>query len=277
MKRTSALLISVCTVATPAFAQQFEAVIDYAQTDTRVTGAASANSDTDRTLAGLTYYFSPLNSKEGPLSLAPFYGRTSMLSTSFAVGDTLSSGSEFDLKAYSLFGRYVDADSGWLVEASFSRSDVDTGPDTHSDTYGFAVGKYIAPTSTVSLGFSQSEDDANGNSNRVTLSNFHAQALGNDSYFDGGAELSYVDTDGGGTGYELQLATTYYPNRDLGLELFAGYSDIGNDNGHIYGASVEYYITESFAVNGRYTNTKSEAGPFDIDTETFSIGAQFRF
>lgn len=277
MKLTSTLLVSLFAMATAATAQQFEATIDYAHTDTDVTGGISSSSNTDRTLFGFTYYFTPLDSAEGPLALSSFFGRNSSVSASYAVGDVDSFGVETDLDAYSLFGRYVHADSGWLVDAAFARTDVDTSPNTRSDTYSIAVGKYFAPTSTISLGFSRTDDDANGDSSRVTLSNFHAQALGNGSYFDGGAELSYVDTDDAGDGYELVLATTYYPNRALGVGLFGGYADIGSTDSFAYGVSAEYFFTESFAVNARYTATDSDAGFFDVDTDTFSIGARVRF
>lgn len=272
-----AITLLLCIAATPVAAYQYEATLNYAKTDTEYSTNVSPNSETDRLLIGGTYYTTPLDSKRGPLALAAFLGRNSNIHASYSKGDFETSNTEVDVSAFNLGGNLVNKETGWFTHANATKVSIDTNPSTDTDSYHVSVGKYFAPTSTVEVGLSHTNNDNGDDTSIISLSNFHAQALNDKAWFDAGVRVGYVDTDNSGDGYVLELGSTYYPNKRLGVGLRGSYSDVGNKDSLAYGVSAEYFPAKALSVSAAYTITDSDAQGFNIDTDTFQIGIKQRF
>ena len=77
----------------------------------------------------------------------------------------LASGFGTDSDDYRGAIRYVH-ESGWLAEASLSAVRPDSaGFDSDTDVYSVAIGKYIGPTTTVTLGYRREETDSDNTTN----------------------------------------------------------------------------------------------------------------
>ena len=278
-------LLSV--LATPAFAHQFEANINYGQSDTNLTHNSVYDSKTDRTMAGLTYYFSPLEYDQGPLALASFFGRNSSISVSRGKGTYKSDSPDIhnlDFKTTVVNGQYIDADTGWIIGGSYIKTPVEDMPYLNQKldrkTTSLTIGKYFMPTSTLSVGFSRVKDRYNGDATTVKLSNFHAQQISDSSYFDGGIAIGYTDREKTADGFKVELASNYYPTANASVGLFGSYDKSDDLSTTMYGGVVKYYITQSFSVDATYAftgmNDKTKVNQ-DSDTKTFQIGASLRF
>ncbi|MFS8184970.1 putative porin [Pseudovibrio denitrificans] len=265
------------TCALPASAQNLETNLNLAFTDTQFSKNVSPDSTSYRVQAGATYYLTPLDYGHGPYALAAFYGRNSSVSASYSLGEYKPKGDAFNLTAFTLRGNYIHQETGWFAEAQYLQTDLDTSFDSKTVQYGGSVGKYFAPTSIVSLGFMRTEDDINGDSSRYTLSNFHAQEIGEDRFFDAGFAVSYLDQEREDDGYLVELASTYYPTKKLGVGLRGAYAHVGEKDEFTYGAISEYFVNENLAFNASYTRLDSKADGFSIASNVFQFGTKVRF
>ena len=109
------------------------------------------------------------------------------------------------------------------------------------------------------------------------LSNFHAQEIGEDRFFDAGFAVSYLDQEREDDGYLLELASTYYPTKKLGVGLRGAYAHVGEKDEFTYGATSEYFVNENLAFNASYTRLDSKADGFSIASNVFQFGTKVRF
>ncbi|MGB1239745.1 MAG: hypothetical protein ACPG4U_16125 [Pseudomonadales bacterium] len=277
MKKLSLAALVLGAVTGPVQGQSFEVFTHYADSESDSASAGVADSQTSLGLIGINYYTEPLDTTEGPLALASFYGQNTHISLSHARGEYDSSNSSSDLDATAISTRWVNRKSGWLGSANYRRTTVDTQPQVKQLNYTLAIGKYIAPTSEIALAFNRVEDATNGDSKALRVSNFHAQQIGADQYFDGGVALSYIERERSEDGFQFELASTYYPSRAVGLGLSASFSDAGNEDTLHYGLSAQWFVTPSVALDAHIIHSDTQRSGVDIDTQTLQLGMKVRF
>ena len=256
----------------------FEANADYVFNNTKYDGNIIPDSKTNYVMGGLAYYFDTVDTSEGPLALSTFFDRASGIQASFGIGQFDSDGQDADFNILNLAGTYVHKSSGWLAYGNYNRTKVDTNSDNITNTYAITAGKYFAENSILTLGYRKIDADLGGSST-FTLSNFHAQDLGNGTYFDGGLAISYIDFDDSGNAFEFALETTYYFTKAIGLGITGAYTT-GNDmNSFLYGLNAEWFVANNFSINALYNriNNNNDGIIPDFDNNILSAGLKLRF
>ncbi|WP_196891509.1 hypothetical protein [Aureivirga marina] len=256
----------------------FEANADYFFTDTKYSDAFTPNSKTKHGMVGLTYYFGKVDNSKGPLALATFFDRASGIHASFGLGKFESSGEKLDLNTINFAGNYVHKSSGWLANAYYTKTKVKSNPETTTNTYAITAGKYIAENSTLNLGYKKVDADFRS-SNTFTLSNFHAQDLGNGSYFDGGIAISFIDFEDFKNAFEFNLETTYYFTKAFGLGLVGTFTTGSEISSFRYGVNAEWFMLENLSINANYNRINSDNKNVipDFNNNDLSAGLKYRF
>lgn len=144
------------TVAAPYSA---ELSLDYEETEV-------GSTDTDTIDFAGRYYFSPVNTGNGPLQEAAFIERADSIAFRYNGSESeLGSQTINDTDSYELSGTYVHNETGWLIGAGysdisgsgpsspFSRTDID------GDSYSLSIGKYLLDNTTLELGYQKTEID----------------------------------------------------------------------------------------------------------------------
>ncbi|BDD07051.1 hypothetical protein [Aureibacter tunicatorum] len=259
---------------------RFELNADYSFNDTKYSENMYTDSKTNYALGGLTYYFGKVDISKGPLALATFLDRSSAAHFSYGLGE-YSDRNKHDLNVLNFAGNYVHKSSGWFANAYYSRTKVDANPENNiSNTYAVTVGKYFAEYSTLSLGYVKNDSDYLG-SNTYSLSNFHVQELKNGSFIDAGISLSYIDYDDLKNAFRLNLETTYYFTKSLGVGVVGEFTTGKDVTGFRYGLNAEWFVIDNLSINAVYnrmnTNSKNEMMLPDFDNNIVSAGLKFRF
>jgi hypothetical protein len=221
--------------------------------------------DTDTDVWGLsgTYYLENVDTSKGPLNEAAFLDHASNVSLEFSDGEIdISNGDDEDGQTYSFDSRYVAEGpgwklSGWLVDLGYERSEPG---DAEIDTWGLGIGKYITPNTTLVLGYENASINNGGDVDRwgVDLEHFFA--------FDNGGIKARVS--GGKTVVSGEddpttwtLGGTWYIGNNWGIAADFKKDDASGFEVDHYALGVQWFITESFAVDLTYENTE----PDDID------------
>ena len=127
--------------------------------------------DSDGWSIGATHYFSAVQLTDVPWAEAAFAGRNSLIRIDYSQSDG-DDPANLETSGYSLRGQYIDANNGWFIGGSIGRgdsesesnistpfSDIFIETDGESDAFSLSVGRYIAETTTLTLGYSSAETD----------------------------------------------------------------------------------------------------------------------
>lgn len=255
----------------------FELSANYNFTNTKFDNNLSPDSKTNLINGSFAYYFNKVKTDKGPLALASFFDRASAVQITYGTGKFKSQGVKPDLNIVNVAGIYVHKTSGWLTYGNYTHTKINTNPSTKTNSYTFALGKYIAENSTVNIGYTKIDDDFR-EGNTYTLSNFHAQAVGNDKFFDGGLAISYTDYDNLANAFEFSLETTYYFTKNIGLGLAGSYTTSKEMDSFQYGINAEWFIANNFSINAQYNriNTNNDVPLPDFDNNIIDFGLKLR-
>jgi hypothetical protein len=221
--------------------------------------------DTDTDVWGLsgTYYLENVDTSKGPLNEAAFLDHASNITLAFSDGEVdISGADDEDGQTYSIDTRYVAEGpgwklSGWLVDLGFERSEPG---DAEIDTGSVGIGKYITPNTTLVLGYENASVNNGGDVDRwgVELEHFFAFDNGGIKARAAGGKTVVSEEDDPTT---WALGGTWYIGNNWGISADYALEDFSGFEVDRYGLGVQWFITESFAVDLTYENTE----PDDID------------
>jgi len=189
------------------------------------------------------------------------------------------------------------ADYRWEIGSAYSAGSVDselktpngsTKNDTDTDIYNVGVGYYATPKTTVVAGYKQTNVNNGGDVDSYRVDAKHLWSLSGDGAIT--AELGYGRTtikDNDDVDAYL-VAGKWYLNKSLSFGLGYENTDWNGYEVNTVSVSSEWFITESFEVSLAYAyenpdDIKVDFGDLggrsklEVDTETFTIGALYRF
>ncbi len=245
--------------------------------------------DADIYNVGGTYFFETVDTSKGPLGEAAFLDHASSLAVGFTDGDIdLSSGDDASGQTYNADMRYVAEGPGWklsgvIVDVTFERAEPG---DREVNTWGGGLGYYVTPNTTAVMSYENVNVNNGGDADRWSLDVEHFFAFGNGGLMarasGGKTVVSGIDDP-----TTWVLGGTWYLNNNLGLGIDYALED---ENGYeIQGvrANVEWFITESLAVDLAYTDITPDdingtdlglpGGKLEQSYEEIGISALYRF
>ncbi len=240
-----ALILSSAILAFSATAQE---------TFTYELGAAHIDAEGGKAyIAAGSYYFSEVDTSQGPLAEAVFLDRSNTLDFAFTrvEADGVSGG----VNAVAVGGTYQFADNGLFITANAVQVN---GSDDGS--FGLGLGYYISGDWTVSVDTAFDEDvEYTG----LALSTKKLLTLGGDRFLNLEATINVPDE--GDDSYAV--AADYYFNRKVSVGLDYIWADSFSDGGTV--ANVNWFFTPTTALFVEYSD--------DSVSDAISIGINSRF
>jgi len=227
-------------------------------------GNSGDSQDTDIVNVGGTYFLETVDTSKGPLGEAAFLDHASSVSLGFADGDLdLSGGDDADGQTYSIDMRYVAEGPGWklsgvIVDLGFARAEPG---DREVDTLRAGLGYYLTQNTTAVLSYENVSVNNGPEADRWGLDVEHFFAFGNGGLM---ARANGGKTVVGGIDDPTTwgLGATWYLNNNWGVGFDYGQEDFNGYEVQTAGANIEWFITESFAVNLSY----KDISPDDINS-----------
>lgn len=220
------------------------------------------SNDFDTLMLGGTFYFSDVDTSQGPLREAAFLDKASGLS--FTRTD-MSFDDAGDNTFTTIDGRFVLA-SDTIIEASVTRMDDGSGDD--SDTISVGAGTYINENSDVVATYTRSDG---GHVDTLGIDYHTIVENGNASWgIDLGA--SYVDTSFD-SGYGLTAGATFYPSANFGLGATLSRTSVGYIDATSLLVGAEYFFNSNFSGELIYSASEEDS----VDLDQISVGVSFRF
>ncbi len=232
-------------------------------------------SDADIDIANIdgSWFFSSVNTEKGPLSEAAFLDRASRVDLNFQDGELDGDAGDADISSYGIGSRWVfDKDSGWLVEASYTYSEVE---DFETDTFSIGGGKYVLENTLVLLSYSYADPDEGDEIDSYSVEVEHLQELPAGALKLEGV-YTYADSDDSSDA-DIWLGTvTYYPVNQLGVggSWERSISGGSSDNWSVF---AEWFVTESIALSIEYQDTETPAGLGRANGDAILGSALIRF
>lgn len=264
------LLIGAACVAAiftaQANAYQFELALARSTTEIENTF------DIDTTLLGGEYYFSDVNSNNGPFSEASFLSKASSVNVLLGqstlgsgFGESGFGGSDSDLLFIN--GRVV-LENDFILVGSFSRSETDDGDDSDATTIG--LGKYLSESSELVATYTR-DNFGDGDADILELRYHRVIDTGNGTAWSYEAGAGYIDA--GDTGFDLDVAANYYFTPKFSLGVLVGVGSFDDSDSKTFGFQAEYFFNENIFLGLLFT-TGDES---DLDQEQTLIGGGIRF
>jgi hypothetical protein len=235
--------------------------IDY---ETKNPKTIDDDNDTDIFSVSGTWYMETVDTSKGPLGEAAFLDHASSISLGFADGEIdIDAADDEDGQIYSFDSRYVAEGpgwklSGWLVDIGYQRFEPD---EEEVDTWSLGIGKYIFQNTTLVLGYDNVNINNGGDADRwgVELEHFFPfSGSGGLKARASGGKTVVSDVDDPTT---WGVGGTWYIGNNWGIGADYRKDDIDGFEVDSYALNVEWFITESFAVELFYEDTQ----PDDID------------
>jgi len=257
-----------------------------AQADYRVELSPTlTGGDTSSIGVDATLYLKSVDTSKGPLAEAAFQDRASYVSANYTDGEVDSDGALDDLEFedYGAAGRFIFGDGGWILDAGYTRSETDSpiadliGPDSFElDTFSVGAGKYLTDNTTLVVSYLNSEaDDAGSDVDSYQADLQHLFLWGDDMGLKVQGTYGITEVEDEDDIDVYTLGATFYPCKNLGIGgSFSRFDNYGVEV-DAYNASIEYFLTESFAVGAAYDSTDWEEG--DLEPEIYSFTAKVRF
>lgn len=256
--------------------------------ETKNTPAGSPRIDDDNDLdiwgVGGTWYMETVDTSKGPLGEAAFLDHASSISVGYTDGEVdISQADDVDGETYSADMRYVAEGpgwklSGWLVDIGYERFEPD---EEEVDTWSLGVGKYITQNTTLVLGYDNVNINNGGDADRwgLDLEHFFAFNSGGLKARLGGGKtvVSGVDDP-----TRWNVGGTWYLGNNWGISADYQNDDIDGFEVDSYALGVEWFITESFAVEVFYEDTQPDdidlmgGGKLETEYDEFGISALLR-
>ena len=249
------------------------------------TGTTSNNNDTDVWTVDGTWYMETVDTSKGPLGEAAFLDHASNITLAFTDGTVdFSNFDNEDGQTYSVSSRYVAEGpgwklSGWLMDLGYERREPG---DAEIDFYNIGIGKYITPNTTFVFNYDRIDvnngNDTNGYS--ADLAHFFAFSSGGLKVNAGGGK---VVVSGADDVEVYDVGATWYLNNNWGIG--ADYQNTSQDGYELagYAANIQWFITESFAVDLAYEQVDPDDIKFgngdklETEIDQYSISALYRF
>lgn len=248
------LLISALSlVASQAYAQDYQAEIGFAYSDTDIDvdgfGSASTNATS---LYGIAY-FSQVDTSKGPLAEAAFLDKASGIFASYTSNDDADNNKSLALRSA--------ISEKWIIEANYN----DNGND---DAFGLGFGAYL--TDDIDLVGTYT----NGDGFDSFGANLHGVfALEGDTAVAIDADVTNFSLDEGGSITRYIFTGDYYFNSRFSIgavyQTFTG----GNDDASIFGVNADWYVSENIDLFVSYNMASDDF----IDEDTVTLGAAIRF
>jgi hypothetical protein len=243
------------------------------------------STDTDIGKVAGTVYLKPVDTSKGPLGEAAFLDHASNITLAFADGEVdLSDADNEDGQTYTFQSRYVAEGpgwqlSGWLVDLGLERAEPG---DQEVDFYNLGIGKYVTPNTTLVLEYQKSNIN-NGpdfDSYGVAVDHFFAMSSGG---IKARANAGKTVVSGLDDPTTWGLGATWYVNNNWGIGADFEQTDLNGYETNGYSVNVEWFITESFAVDLSYSDLEpddinlSSGGKLETSYDEVAISALFRF
>lgn len=239
----------------------------YADTYNWEAGAIISGGDVDGVAAGGSYFLDSVDDSNGPLGEAAFIDRASQVNIFIGENEV----DEFETDYFSLSGRYVVKDAGWIFDAGYVRQEPE---NLEVDAFNIGVGKYIAPNTTLVLNYLRTDVENIGDADTYGVDIEHLANFGDNAVKFWGS-YAYVDPDGGDDADLFSAGATWYPCKMLGIG--ASYSFTEQEGGDVdeFGISAEYFLTNRVALTLAYNQAEADGNLDDSDVTTLSIVGRF--
>lgn len=240
----TAVLASVFAMGANAYQAEVGGTVQYIDVDGGATGVAVDG----------TYYFAPVQTKNGPLNEAGFLNRASNVSANINYLD-FDGG---DIKGIGAGVEYFVPNTDFYLSGNLGFSDTDAGDVT---TYGAEVGYLPVANFLVAVGIAGVDADGGSNDTDATLRAKYVTNFGGyDVNLEGG--LLFADDTAYTLGGDVYLDKTF----SVGL----GYADSGIDGDDgVFSIRAKKFFTEQVSVEGTIDLVD--------DANAFGVRAAYRF
>ena len=219
------------------------------------------------------YYFSPIDTRNAPLTEAAFLNKASYIDAGYADLETTDNSTLFGLpeegthSLLKLSGQVVFNDS-WLVKLGAHRLEQDSESETFK-TIGF--GGYINDNTTVVFSYT----DLDGG-NAYDLAMHKVMNLNNDTYLSFDAGLGRIEGDNDSSESGFFIGAKYHPLARLSLGLEYQHRKFNEDLffGKGLKANATYFVTSKFSLSAEYFTGEYV---FGSDVSRFDVKAAVRF
>lgn len=251
---------------------QFEVGAAYAKGD--LTTAAGADADQDIFTLGGTYHLESVDTSKGPLTEAAFLDRASDVTLVYTFGEVdFDNTGDTDINNVAVSGRFVDKQSGWLVELGYEFDEGDGG-GADSDGYTLRGGKYIADNTTLVFGWTYTEDDDNAESDEYSLQLEHLQQFAQGA-LKVEAAVGLVDSNFTDDVDLYSLGGTYYINNNLGFGAEFARLDSNVVELDQWTLFSELWVTEQVSVTLAYTEVEEDDSDSESDAIILAVTGRF--
>ncbi|MCL1057791.1 hypothetical protein L2729_07215 [Shewanella gelidimarina] len=289
-KKTLSLAVLLALVATSANANDNSS--NTYQHEANVTfGSHTDNFDNGLWSLDYRFYFSPVDTDNGPYALNGFLAQESNLGAQYTQISTLD-----DSALYRIDGTYV-IDSNWFVAANYSEVDLDDqGAQIISladdiSEYGFSLGYYFNQTSEFSLSYQTSSASGSSSFDNDIYSHSASSESDNKKYsaqvhsfvplasfsgLDFLAKWSYIDS------------SNDYISQVINNKGTSNYNQNSQVDSNIVNLTADWYITKSWSVGAGYlwgqydaenkfTSTDGDYHQYSIDdsNSSYSISTAY--
>jgi hypothetical protein len=281
------IIANLCFVplatASGSHAYKYEIAGSYLKSD-------SDTIDGNALFGSLEYYFQAVNVRDHPLREAAFLEKTGSINLSYSISENKIKNSDYESreKSPSIGATYITDNSGFIISASYSKSDYDATPDevannSESRSIEIALGKYLTDSTTIRIHYRNtdyrqkySDSTLDEHTLSYAISFKTVQPFGTTFY---GIE-SVIDQDNGnsanGDSLKFAISGYYFLSRATSVDL--SYSMTSRDNDadfKTYGISVEHFFTPMFAIGTGYERSSLDNSSLDADCIVANMTARF--
>ncbi len=145
----------------------------------------------------------------------------------------------------------------------------------YDNLFNLGVGKYIAPNTTLVLGYLRTDVDNIGDADSYLVELDHLATFGNNAVKFRGA-YAYNDPDGGDDFDIFNAGATWYPCKTFGIGADYTFTEQPNgDDIDSFGVSAQYFLTNSVSVSLNYNQEEGNGGNDDTDVTSIAVAARF--
>jgi hypothetical protein len=239
--------------------------------DTKIKQSRNSNESNseDSTIGriGGRYFFNPVDTSKGPLGEAEFLDHASYFGLNYNYAELdLASGGDADGDHYGADMRYVAEGPGWklsgvIVDLAYER--LEPG-DQEIDRYGLGLGYYLTPTTTAVVNYRKTNVNNGGDvdSYKLDLESFFALNNGGIQVRASGGKTVVSGLDDPTV---WTLGGTWYLGNNWGIGADFGKDDVSGFETDLAEVNVEWFITESFAVDLAYRTIQPDDFPLIVD------------
>lgn len=227
--------------------------------------------ETDVLGLGGTYYFSGVDDSKGPLAEAAFLHQASSLSLSYDKSEIDDLGADVDITFIGVAGRFVNKDSGLILEAGYATVELEYDLFSEDDDIvSVGIGGYLDNVTAITVRYSSNDGD-----DGISLDYQRVHTLESGRILNVEASLSHTDINDSSDVTDFQYGVDFFFSNRFSVGGSVGYiwSDI--DDALQYGVEAEYFFTNNIAVSAAFNRIDFDNA--DIEADTLQIGVRGRF